>query len=145
MTNKTDKEIIEKILREVNSDICTKDGKIIFNKNRGLTSMEKIIGKRVIEKTLLMKDGEKDILYKCPLCKIPMKHQKEIHTFVCKKCFYREWYPYRQGDDILQVKQRTDEILKLIEKWADNLHLHKFNNDELQELCQEILALEEKK
>ena len=42
-------------------------------------------------------------------------------------------------------EQRTDEILKLIEKWADNLHLHKFNNDELQELCQEILALEVEK
>ena len=45
----------------------------------------------------------------------------------------------------MKEKQRTDEILELIENWADNLHLHKFNYDELQELRQKILALENHK
>ena len=81
---------------------------------------------KVIEKTLAIKEEQKD----------------ELLDFLENETKIKEVL-IRQLQE--QLKQRTDEILKLIEKWADNLHLHKFNNDELQELCQEILALEEKK
>jgi|SRR3990167_2667276 len=81
---------------------------------------------KVIEKTLAIKEEQKD----------------ELLDFLENETKIKEVL-IRQLQE--QLKQRTDEILKLIEKWADNLHLHKFNNDELQELCQEILALEVEK
>ena len=48
----------------------------------------------------LLKKAEDGCLHEwlCPIDKTVMEHQKEIHTFVCPKCQYREWYPQRIGD-----------------------------------------------
>lgn len=41
----------------------------------------------------------KEVPWMCPICKdVVMEHLKEIHTFTCPKCDYREWYPMRQYD-----------------------------------------------
>ena len=39
-------------------------------------------------------------------CNKLMKHQKDIHTFICEVCGYKEWYPDRIGDKL----QREEEL-----------------------------------
>ena len=49
-------------------------------------------------------------VFGCPKCNIPMKHLKEIHTFECQKCKYREWYPYRIFDDETYIKIGMNKV-----------------------------------
>lgn len=53
----------------------------------------------------------KKAVWICPRCKISLKHRREIHTFICPKCNYREWYPYRIGDFEMEVDFKVKQII----------------------------------
>lgn len=75
--------------------------------NQMLNHKDRIIKK--IEKALNLAEQrhEKEITairWLCPVCKIQMQHQAEVHTFQCPKCGRREWYPQR-GDDLKEARK----------------------------------------
>lgn len=54
--------------------------------------------------------------YSCPKCKIVMEHQKGVHTFVCNKCGYKEWYPFRIGDEKVIFNQGIQKSIDISSK-----------------------------